>query len=119
MRDSTIISNDTINGSLIKEGYATYYNYGSKNADGSKFNKMDMSCAFYTKINKKREWLGKKVLVVYGDKKIVLDVKDNGSFVEMNRAIDLTEGAFSQLASTSKGKILVKIYKYQTNGDFK
>lgn len=109
MRDSLVSKNDT-NMSLIKEGYATYYNYGSKNADGSKFNKMDMSCAFYTKVSKKREWLGEKVLVVYGDKQIILDVKDNGAFVEMNRAIDLTEGAFSQLASTSKGKIFVKIY---------
>lgn len=84
---------------IIVIGTASYYNHGKICADGSAFNTNAATCAFYINPKKKRQYLGRYVLVTNNKthKTVRLRVTDNGGFVELGRAIDLTEYGFKAL----------------------
>lgn len=55
-----------------------------------------------------RELLGKTIKVLHKSNEIIVECTDTGSFSEKyGRVLDLSEGAFSKLAPTSKGIIEV------------
>lgn len=90
-------------------GKASWYggtlHHGKRAADGSVFNQNAMTCAsntfkFGTKLKVTNKENGKSVTV---------RVTDRGGFTKLGRIIDLSKGAFSQIASTSRGIITVLV----------
>lgn len=90
-------------------GKASYYHneHGKKMANGKIFNKNALTCAhnkypFGTKL---------KVTNPKNGKSVIVTVTDRGGFNKLGRIIDLSEGAFKQIASLKSGVIKVKIEK--------
>ncbi len=82
-------------------GDASYYcceHHGRKTASGSTFNQNALTAAMAS-----RKHLGERYRVTYKGKSVVVDITDTGGFAKYGRLIDLSRGAFSQLASTDKG----------------
>ena len=72
-----------------------------------------MTVAFYTNQSRKREWLGKTLILEYKGKKVKVKVTDNGNFLPLGNTIDLTPAVFKALgANLSQGKIKIFIYEY-------
>ena len=91
-----------------QSGKASWYgvpHHGRKAADGSVFNMNAMTCASNTHA------LGSKLKVTNKEngKSVIVKVTDRGAFTKLGRIIDLSKGAFSQIASTSKGIITVLV----------
>ena len=76
-------------------------------ASGEVFNSNDLTCAswyypFDTKL---------KVVNYLNGKHVIVRVNDRGPNKRLGRSIDLTKKAFSRIADTKEGLILVKIEK--------
>lgn len=82
-------------------GDASWYgneHHGRKTASGSTFNQWAMTAAMPS-----RKHLGERYRVTYQGKSVVVKITDTGSFAKYNRIIDLSRGAFAQLAPTGQG----------------
>ena len=91
------------------ENIASWYGGGEKlnkhTANGEIFNPQALTCAswdypFGTRL---------KVLNVANNRSVIVRVNDRGPSNRLGRAIDLTRSAFTRIAETKKGLILVKI----------
>lgn len=87
--------------------YGGKYHHGKKMANGKIFDKNKLTCAHPT------HPFGTKLLVtnVKNGKSVTVTVTDRGGFQKLGRIIDLSEGAFKQIASLKTGVITVKIEK--------
>ena len=87
--------------------YGGKYHHGKKMANGKRFDKNALTCAHPT------HPFGTKLLVtnVKNGKSVTVTVTDRGGFQKLGRIIDLSEGAFKQIASLKTGVITVKIEK--------
>lgn len=89
-----------------KYSQASWYgghHHGRYTASGEKFNKNGLTAAHKTlKFGTKLE-----VTNVANDKSVIVKVTDRGPFVA-SRDLDLSEGAFKQIASLSTGVIKIK-----------
>lgn len=81
---------------------ASWYEYGSRTANGEKFNKRGFTAA------SRLLPFGSYKHIYFGKKHIIVRINDRGPFVK-DRCIDLTRGAFSSLAPISRGTITVNI----------
>jgi rare lipoprotein A (peptidoglycan hydrolase) len=93
-------------------GIASWYGYGDgyhgkRTASGKIFNMNSNMCAH----NGYRFGTLLRVTNVINGKSTVCNVQDTGSFNSMNRAIDLSYGSFSKIASVNQGLVRVKIEK--------
>lgn len=79
------------------------HHHGRYTASGERFNKNALTAAHKTLK------FGTKLLVtnLKNDKSVTVRVTDRGPFVK-SRDLDLSEGAFKQIASTSTGVIKIK-----------
>lgn len=76
---------------------------GKLMANGKPFNPDALTCA---------SWhypFGTRLKVQHGSRTVIVTVTDRGPHKRLNRAIDLSESAFRQLANPRKGLIKVKI----------
>ena len=88
-------------------GKASYYcceHHGRATASGEIFNQNAMTAAMPN-----RSELGRSYLVTHSGRSVVVRITDVGPAKRLNRVIDLSLGAFSKLAPTSKGLIEVCI----------
>ena len=90
---------------------ASWYGDGEKlnkhTANGEIFNSKDLTCATWNyKFNARL-----KVTNLENSKYVIVRVNDRGPNKRLGRAIDLTKHAFSKIANTDKGLVLVKIEK--------
>ena len=85
-------------------GVASYYKHGKRTANGERFNPHGLTAAHRTLP------FGTRVLVtnLRNGKSVIVRINDRGPF-SRGRVIDLSLGAFSKLAPTSKGLIEVCI----------
>ena len=95
------------NGEVGKASHYGGKHSGRKTASGKIFDKNALTCAhnkypFGTKLKVTNPKNGKSVIVI---------VTDRGGFNKLGRIIDLSEGAFKQIASLKSGVIKVKIEK--------
>ena len=83
--------------------------HGRTTASGEVFNKWDMTAASNS------HKMGTKLLVTNraNGKSVKVKVNDTGGFKKYNRALDLSRGAFSKIASTEQGLIdvMIKVIK--------
>ena len=93
-----------------QKGVAYWYgnkHSGKKTANGEIFNENNLTCASNT------HKLGTKLKVtnLENGKSVVVRVTDRGGFTKMGRVLDLSRGAFAQIANVRKGvvKILVEV----------
>lgn len=91
-------------------GVASWYGgsfHGKKTASGEVFNQHALTAASNS------HKLGTKLKVTNpaNGKSVVVRVTDTGGFGKYGRTLDLSKGAFSQIASPSKGVIKVNIVK--------
>lgn len=89
-------------------GVASWYGerfHNKRTASGELFNMNAMTCASNT------HKIGTKLLVTNKEngKSVVVKVNDTGGFKKYGRTLDLSKGAFSKIANTSKGVINVNI----------
>lgn len=92
----------------IQYGIASWYggnHHGRKTANGSIFNQNALTCAsnnhkFGTKL---------RVTNPQNGKSIVVTVTDRGGFTRLGRLLDLSKGAFAQLAPIQKGLLRVAV----------
>ena len=108
---SLILLLPTSRGYAVTEGVASWYGGGEKlnkhTANGEVFNPNALTCAswsypFNTEL---------KVTNVTSGKSVIVRVNDRGPNKRLGRAIDLSKHAFSKIANTKKGLVLVKIEK--------
>lgn len=88
-------------------GKASYYcceHHGRATASGEIFNQNAMTAAMPN-----RSELGRSYRVTHSGRSVVVRITDVGPAKRLNRVIDLSLGAFSKLAPTSKGVISVCI----------
>lgn len=88
-------------------GRASFYcceHHGRATASGEIFNQNAMTAAMPN-----RSELGREYRVSYAGRSVVVRITDVGPAKRLNRVIDLSLGAFSKLAPTSKGVISVCI----------
>jgi rare lipoprotein A len=91
-------------------GKASYYgkqHHGKKTASGEVFNMWSMTCAS----NKYPLGTRLKVTNPENDKSVEVKVTDRGGFGKYGRILDLSKGAFAEIASVSKGVITVIVQK--------
>ena len=89
---------------------ASYYGgyfHGRKTANGETYDKNGFTTAcndlpFNT-------WL----IVVYGNKSVLVRVNDTGGFKKYGRYLDLSEGAMRKLGGIEAGVIKVEVYKIE------
>lgn len=79
--------------------------HGKKTASGEIFNQN----AFTTASNTHKLGTKLKVTNQANGKSVIVRVTDRGGFSKYGRTLDLSKGAFSQIASLSKGTIKVHI----------
>lgn len=97
---------------LIQCGTASWYEDGTQTANGDSFNPDGLTAAHRSLP------YGSKVKVVLQDGKskgtaeVIVRINDNGPFVG-GRIIDLTRGAFQEIAPLSHGTAEVCIYRLQ------
>ena len=90
---------------------ASYYgghHHGRRTASGEVFDKNKMTCAAVKKY-KFGERL--KVTNTKNGKSVVVTVNDRGGFAKYGREIDLSEGAFKQIAPLKQGLVKVNIQR--------
>lgn len=102
------------NGDVTKgfSGKASYYgksHHGKKMANGKKFNMHNLTCAhkslpFGTKL---------KVTNIDNGKTVIVEVTDRGPYAK-GRVLDLSEKAFSEIASIKKGVTKVEVVELTT-----
>jgi rare lipoprotein A len=91
-------------------GKASYYgkqHHGRKMASGGVFNMWSMTCAS----NKYPLGTRLKITNPENDKSVIVKVTDRGGFGKYGRILDLSKGAFAEIASVSKGVITVVVNK--------
>lgn len=91
-------------------GVASWYGerfHNKRTASGEIFNMNAMTCASNS------HKMGTKLLVTNKEngKSVVVKVNDTGGFKKYGRTLDLSKGAFTKIANTSKGLIEVTIKK--------
>ena len=87
--------------------YATWYGnqfHSKRTASGERFNQNAMTCAS----NKHKFGTQLKVTNTANGKSVVCRVNDRGKF-SRGVVVDLSKGAFAQIAPLSQGKIKVKV----------
>lgn len=99
----------SVNGQT-EEGSATWYGevyHGRKTASGQVFNMNEFTCAADPKYK-----FGTKLEItnLENGKKVIVTVTDRGKSIKGNK-IDLSVGAFRQIANPKKGKIKIYIKK--------
>ncbi|OAV32182.1 septal ring lytic transglycosylase RlpA family protein [Moraxella catarrhalis] len=88
--------------------YATYYGdkfHGRKTANGEQYNQNALTCAS----NQYKFGTRLKVTNKANGKSVVCRVNDRGGFGKYGTALDLSKGAFKNIAPLSDGKIKVTI----------
>lgn len=95
---------------VANAGTASWYGgsfHGKKTASGEVFNQNALTAASNTHA------LGSmlKVINPANGKSVVVKVTDTGGFSKYGRTLDLSKGAFSKIASPSKGVIKVNIVR--------
>lgn len=92
---------------ITKANYATYYAdkfHGRKTASGEIFNQNAKTCAS----NKYKFGTRLKVTNIANGKAVICRVNDTGKFGR-SVVVDLSKGAFAQIAPLKQGKIKVKV----------
>lgn len=91
-------------------GTASWYGpgfHGKRTASGEVFNQNALTAAS----NSHKLGTKLKVTNTANGKSVIVRVTDTGGFGKYGRTLDLSKGAFSQIASPSKGLIKVKVVK--------
>lgn len=88
--------------SKVENVKASYYDYALK--DNTEYSKQNLTTACWSEYPK-----GTLFRVSYQDKSVIVRCNDRGAFKELGRFLDLSSFAFSQLASLSKGVIVVNV----------
>jgi rare lipoprotein A len=107
VNDKTATHKESKTVSYYQRGIASYYGNGFQNkqtASGERFNKYSMTAAHRTLP------FGTKVIVknIRNGKTVKVRINDRGPFVR-GRIIDLSRGAFSEIASLDEGLAKVEI----------
>lgn len=105
---SVIIASTTTAHAHIASWYGGKH-HGKKTASGEIFNQNALTAASNT------HKLGTKLKVTNqaNGKSVIVRITDRGGFGKYGRTLDLSKGAFSQIASLSKGTIKVNIEQVQ------
>lgn len=112
----TALCSAPLQGQEVKTGKVSFYggkHHGRKTASGEVFDKHGLTAASPLKpgTNKPVYPFGTelKVTNVSNGRSVIVRINDTGAFGKYNRKLDLSEGAFEEIASKDKGVIKTTI----------